>query len=83
MCIRSFFNAILLFSSVRMSDAVCLTEVNLVNNNCDNTAMTVLQLRHLISQGTQRLVQEALAQIQQLEGENHMNIVNELIVLSV
>jgi hypothetical protein len=53
-----------------MSDSIHLHEVNLVNNNSDNTAMTVMQLRDLFSKETRTLVREAEQQIQQeIDGE--------------
>lgn len=57
LCVQSFLNAIVLFPD--KCDNVCLREVHLVNNNADNTALTVLHLRSLISHGINKLLTEA------------------------
>ncbi|XP_045188560.2 uncharacterized protein LOC123546396 [Mercenaria mercenaria] len=69
-CVRSFFNAVLLFACEHMSDFVHLKEVHLVNNSSDQTALTVIQLRDLISQGAQMMVLEAKQQMQEKEVED-------------
>lgn len=70
-CVTSFLNAVLLYGYDHLSDTIHLKEVNLVNNNSDNTAMTVLHLRQLISKDVHDLITEARKQIQHVEERCH------------